>query len=124
MDIKIAQRIASQAKEKFKNQSEFAKAVGMTQGGVSQYFTGKRVPSVENLPAISRALGVSMEYLLTGEDSKPQDSAAEEWKARALAAESKLAQLSALLGSQLPAEAPKKAQRSAKSLGPKRENAA
>jgi transcriptional regulator with XRE-family HTH domain len=114
----IAERIAAQAKEKFKKQSDFAHAAGMTQGAISHYYAGKRVPSAEMVPAIARALGVSMEYLLTGEDSKPQDNAAEEWKSRALAAEAKLAQLSALLGSSLPAEAPKKAPRMAQ----KREN--
>lgn len=94
----IAERIALQAKEKFKNQSAFAKAAGMTQGAISHYYAGKRVPSAEMIPAISRALGVSMEYLLTGEYSQTNDSSADAWKARALAAEAKLAQLSALLG--------------------------
>lgn len=94
----IAERIALQAKEKFKNQSAFAQAAGMTQGAISHYYAGKRVPSAEMIPAISRALGVSMEYLLTGEGPSVTDANAEEWKTRALAAEAKLAQLSALLG--------------------------
>ncbi len=66
--IEITQRIASVAKEKFKTQIDFARAVGIAQSAISNYYKGSKVPSAENLPAIARALDVSVEWLLTGSD--------------------------------------------------------
>jgi transcriptional regulator with XRE-family HTH domain len=118
------QRLRLEIDKKFKNVAEIAKATGLNPTTIGYYLKDKSLPRSEEMLKLSRALGVSMEYLLTGEDSKPQDSAANEWKARALAAEAKLAKLSALLGTQLPAEAPKKVSRSVKSHIEKREIAA
>lgn len=91
--IEIAQRVAVKAKEKFRTQAEFAAATGITQTAVSYYFTAKRVPSAENLPAIANALGVSIEWILTGHGPAAGAEAAEEWRLRALAAEQKLTQV-------------------------------
>lgn len=48
-------------------QSDVAERAGVTQSAVSQYITGVRLPGANELLNLSRALGVSMEYLLTGQ---------------------------------------------------------
>ena len=41
--------------------------IGMARATLYRYTKGKGLPTVENLLKISKYLGVSMEYLLTGE---------------------------------------------------------
>jgi len=52
-------------------QAQLGDACGLTQGVVSNYLRGKREPSSGQLLRISRALGVSMEHLLTGKGPAP-----------------------------------------------------
>lgn len=92
--------------KKFKNVSEIAKATGLNPTTIGYYLKDKSLPRSEEMLKLSRALGVSMEYLLTGEGPSVTDASAEEWKTRALAAEAKLAQLSALLGQSITAGTP------------------
>lgn len=70
----------------------------ISQGALSHYMTGKRMPATEEFARIARALGMSMDELYFGpedavlrEQSAPYNDEAAVWKKRALAAESKLA---------------------------------
>lgn len=50
------------------NQSQFADKVGISQAAISQFEDGKRVPSIDTLDKIARALGMSVQSLLTEHD--------------------------------------------------------
>jgi transcriptional regulator with XRE-family HTH domain len=58
------------------DQKEVAKRLGYSGGTVSDWFTGKRMPSVEQLEAIAKLLDASPGYLAFGDESeftKPDD---------------------------------------------------
>lgn len=69
----LTQTLANRIKERRKSlswsQKDLAKQVGMTQGAIAQFESGQRTPSLESLPHIARALGVSTDYLIVGEVS-------------------------------------------------------
>lgn len=46
------------------NQSDLARATGITVSGISRYANGSRVPSVKQLQRICKVLGASSDYLL------------------------------------------------------------
>ena len=50
--------------EKGISQSAFAKRIGMSQGVINNYCTGKREPSLDTLVLISKELGESVDFLL------------------------------------------------------------
>lgn len=75
---------------------------GIRQTTISEYTNGKSLPSVEKFFAISRALGVSMDWLWTGAEhanGNPTDQSSEEstWKRRAMDAEERLERLEKIL---------------------------
>jgi transcriptional regulator with XRE-family HTH domain len=98
-DGKITERINSELNKKFGitagRQSALASATGLTRTAISNYLSGSRFPDSYALLRLSRALGVSMEYILTGEGGNAVPSSADEWKTRALAAEQKLERITA-----------------------------
>lgn len=51
------------------NQSQFADKLGISQAAVSQFEEGKRVPSIETLDKIAKALGISVVSLLNDENA-------------------------------------------------------
>ena len=51
-------------------QAQLAEAADTTQTTISRYLCGKASPKAEELFRISKVLGVSMEWLLSGENSK------------------------------------------------------
>lgn len=55
------------------NQKALADALGVTQGAVAQIESGVRSPSLGLLPGLSRALKVSIDYLLEGNSSEILD---------------------------------------------------
>ena len=60
---------------KCRTQKEWAKIFGVKQSTVSDYVTGKKMPSSKKMADIALALGVSVEWLQTGRGSKhPGDS--------------------------------------------------
>ena len=65
----VAARIFSLADKKFKEQKDFANAIGKTPSMVSQWRMGITKSYQKHLPQITEALGTTTEYLLTG--SKP-----------------------------------------------------
>lgn len=52
-------------------QAELATKAAMSQGAISRYLNGKASPKAEELLRIAQALGVTMEYLLTGSGPAP-----------------------------------------------------
>jgi transcriptional regulator with XRE-family HTH domain len=66
----------------------FAERVGITHGALNNYLDG-RPPKLEEAQKISKFLGLSLDQLLHGSEIVPANYA-DVWKARALAAESKL----------------------------------
>ena len=46
------------------SQAELAEAIGVTQGAISQYETGRWMPTVDKLKAMAQKLGVTVDELL------------------------------------------------------------
>lgn len=51
-------------------QKDLSKESGITEASVSRYLKGERNPRIDVIVNFSKALGVSVEYLLNGEESK------------------------------------------------------
>lgn len=54
-------------------QLSLAKKTGIKQSAISTYCQGKGLPNVESLYLLSKALSVSMEFLLTGLNNQKDD---------------------------------------------------
>jgi len=65
----IGERILEAAKQKKLSQGELSKMLGISQASVSAWKTGS-VPSSDKIVPLAEILGVSIEYLLTGEPQK------------------------------------------------------
>lgn len=63
-------RIFELADRQFKEQQEFASAIGVNSKIVSTWRTGRIKSYQKHLPVIANVLGTSVEYLLTGEEQK------------------------------------------------------
>ena len=50
------------------NQADLAKQLGVSSSAVGMYEQGRRLPSLNMVVRLSRAFGVSTDYLLTGKD--------------------------------------------------------
>ena len=73
-------RIFELVDRQFKEQRDFAKAVGVSSTIVSNWRCGRSGTYTKYLPVIANVLGVSVEYLLTGEEQKsapPAETSAE-----------------------------------------------
>jgi len=66
-------RIAGRIKDLGLKQLDICNKTGLSTTALSQYCTGKRVPDTVSLYKIATALGVSMEWVLTGEDLTVED---------------------------------------------------
>ena len=83
------------------NQKELSDIANVPQGAISNYCNDKGLPSSEVLHRLSKALSVSMEWLISGENSHHNDPSGKDthWRDRALQAEEKLKMLkSAMTG--------------------------
>jgi len=69
----LGQRIASLRQNKGFSQAELAKRLHISTSAVGMYEQGRREPSVEILIALSRELGVSLDYLLSGRPDTVRD---------------------------------------------------
>jgi transcriptional regulator with XRE-family HTH domain len=56
------------------NQSEIVKACGFQTGTVSRYFSGDSVPKAMELYKLAKYFGVSMEWLLVGDEEREPES--------------------------------------------------
>ncbi|MBE7074801.1 MAG: helix-turn-helix transcriptional regulator [Clostridiales bacterium] len=61
---KFSERLKQSLKENAMSQVALAKAIGMSQGVVNNYCTGKREPTLDVLILICKALGETSDYLL------------------------------------------------------------
>ena len=68
--------LASAMKAKGWTQGQLSDHSGIRQGNISHYLTGRREPKAEQLHQLAQALGVSMEWLLAGENASPNGKAA------------------------------------------------
>ena len=66
----INKRLFSTMKQKKITQEEIAKALNTSQSVVAGWKNRGTVPSMEYLPTICEVLGVSWEYLVTGEETE------------------------------------------------------
>lgn len=67
----MIKRIEVRLKELGKTKGEFYKGAGISSASYSQWNTGDYSPSKRKLQAVSDYLGVSVEYLMTGEEKAP-----------------------------------------------------
>ncbi|MBQ8726114.1 MAG: helix-turn-helix transcriptional regulator [Clostridia bacterium] len=65
---KFSERFRQALEENGISQNAFAKKIGMSQGIINNYCTGKREPSLDVLVLICRELGESADYLLGVKD--------------------------------------------------------
>lgn len=66
----ITERLFAQMKEKKITQAELANAIGIAQPTIGHWKTRGTTPPMEYLPTICKVLGVSWEYLVTGEETE------------------------------------------------------
>ena len=64
--LEIGERMAHARNKMGLSQPRLAAIVRLTPGAIGQYETGRNLPRPENLEKIAVALGVSVEWLLTG----------------------------------------------------------
>lgn len=75
-DVSLPQNIDRFLREAEMSQVDLAGALGVGQGAVSKWKTGKTEPAVAMLPRIAVALGVSLDALLSGIDPTYDERAA------------------------------------------------
>ena len=78
-------------------QNEIAEKLGVSPAQIVYYKTGKNMPGGIELFKIGKLFGVSIDWLLTGEESKKEDSATQMWRDRALIAEKKIEMIRGML---------------------------
>lgn len=76
-------------------QVEAAKQLEVSQGAINFWISGRNDPKGKELFRISKLFGVSVDWLLTGEAPKTEDSATQMWRERAILAEQKIEMLKA-----------------------------
>ena len=64
----LARRIAELRIKKGLSQSQLADMLHVSASTVGMYEQGRRTPSIDMLVELSRAFGVSLDYLITGSD--------------------------------------------------------
>jgi transcriptional regulator with XRE-family HTH domain len=69
------ERIRNRRNQLKMTQEELAEKAEISKGFLSDVETGKRNISAENLLGIARALNVSLDYLMKGDQTKPQATA-------------------------------------------------
>jgi transcriptional regulator with XRE-family HTH domain len=67
--MSLGERIRKRRKELNLTQSDLAKALGVTSQHISAIEQNKRAPSLDSLVKIAKELGVTVDFLLTGEES-------------------------------------------------------
>lgn len=78
-------------------QTKIAKNLGVSPAQIVYYKTGKNMPGGIELYQISKLFGVSVDWLLTGEERLSEDSATQMWRDRALIAEKKIEMMRGML---------------------------
>lgn len=73
--VNFSLRLQSASRKLGIEQKELARRTGITAAAINNYWTKERVPKSEELFKICKALGVTMEWLLTGEQDLRQEFA-------------------------------------------------
>ncbi len=94
---KFSARFKKLVEESGITQNEIAKNLGVSPAQIVYYKTGKNMPGGIELFQISKLFGVSVDWLLTGEAPKGEDSATQMWRDRALIAEKKIDMMRGML---------------------------
>jgi len=68
-------RIAALRRSAGLSQAALANELGISTSAVGMYEQGRREPSTEILAAMAKRFGVTIDYLITGQVTDPQDSA-------------------------------------------------
>ena len=68
----FAERLRQARQDKGLNQDELAKAMELSQGAISQFEKGLRIPTPANIVKLSQLLGVNSDYLV-GEEEMSSD---------------------------------------------------
>jgi transcriptional regulator with XRE-family HTH domain len=72
MDLgKLGQRIKQKREKRKLSQSDIAKALGLSAQAVSKWERGENAPDIVVLSPLSRLLGISIEWILTGNQAEP-----------------------------------------------------
>lgn len=66
----IGERIAQQLKEKDMTQREFSRKIGVTEVSMTRYVHDVRMPRLNIVRKMAKALGVTTDYLLGMEDGE------------------------------------------------------
>ena len=61
----INEKFRSAIREKYKNESEFARKIGWTKQKLSKTILGKRSPKISEINTLSKAMGISVEELIS-----------------------------------------------------------
>ena len=75
--MNTADRLFELADKQFKEQKEFAAAIGVTPSIISEWRRGKSASYQKRLPEIAQALGTTVDYLVNGEAPVPADGVSE-----------------------------------------------
>ena len=67
----LGARIARLRKAAGMNQAELAEKIGVSTSAIGMYEQGRREPSCALLVSLARALGTTLQYLLTGDEEEP-----------------------------------------------------
>ena len=71
----VGRQIAALRKSAGLTQAELARHMHVSPSAIGMYEQGRRLPAVPILVALSRVLGVSLDYLVTGIPCTPKDVA-------------------------------------------------
>jgi len=71
--MKTIERILIQAEKQGIKQADIAKALGKGTSHITNWKNRNTDPPIEHIPTIAKLLNVSIEWLITGEDSKQEN---------------------------------------------------
>lgn len=70
VDTSIGRRVAEARERRHLSQAQLAEEVGVRQQTVAAWETGRNIPPTEKLGRLSAALGLSIDYLVLGEEGQ------------------------------------------------------
>lgn len=72
MSIETGNRLAQLRKEKGLSQEELANRIGVSRQAISKWENGESSPDTDNLVALAKVYGVTIDELINGEEAKPE----------------------------------------------------
>ena len=77
--MKFAERLAQLRNERGLTQPELAERMGMSNGAIGNYESGRRMPRVDDLEAFAYFFNVDMNYLLGYSNDRPEYTLEQIW---------------------------------------------